>query len=242
MDKEKRTLLIVDSSATTLFYLGMLLKNLGYIVHTSTTAEDALKTMADFIPSLVIMDIALPRMNGVDLLRQMKQNLRLETVPVIVHTAKTDPVIKETCTTAGCVGYFNKPVDAEVLYRAIQSAIEAPRQYIRIDTLLKAEINEASGVDGASRTEDVTTISEGGLYIKTLANVPVGTVLSLRLYVGDRIIASKAIVLYSSGKIGGQHKVPGMGMQFQDISPEDRAFLRDFIKGQVTKNLKPKKN
>ncbi len=238
MDREKRSLLIVDSSATYLFYMGMLLKRLEYTVRTSTTAEDALRAMADSLPSLVITDTALPRMNGVMLLRQMKRDPRLKAVPVIVHTSDRDPAVKEACTSTGCAGYFAKPAEPDALYRAIQAATEyVPRQTIRIDTSLKAEVGVGSAPGRAARMEEVTSLSEGGLYIMTLAPEPVNTVIPLRILIGNRRVPAKAVVLYSSVKTGGQHKVPGMGMKFVDISPEDKAFVLDFIKEQITKGL-----
>lgn len=237
MDREKRSLLVVDSSATYLFYMGMLLKRLDYTVRTSTTAEDALRTMADSLPSLVIIDTALPRMNGVMLLKHMKRDPRLKAVPVIVHTSERDPAVKEACTSTGCAGYLPKPADPDALYRAIQAATEsAPRQSIRIDASLRVDVGD--GVSGrAVRREYVTELSEGGLYIRSLTPEPVNAVIPLRILIGDRGVSAKAVVLYSSVKTGGQHKVPGMGVKFVDISREDKEFVRDFIKEQITKGL-----
>lgn len=238
MDREKRTLLVVDGSATHLFSMGMLLRRLEYAVRTAMGAEAALQTMTDALPSLVITDTALPGMNGIDLLKRMKQDARLKAVPVIVHTSESDPVVQETCMAAGCAAYFKKPADLDALYRAVETATaSAPRRTIRIDTHLKVVVGDGTAFGGAVRTEFVTALSDGGLYIQSLAPEPVNTVIPLTLFIRDREVKATAAVLYSSPTAGGQHKVPGMGMKFVSISPEDKRFVQAFIQEQVTKDL-----
>lgn len=238
MDREKRSLLVVDGSATYLFYMGMLLRRLEYTVHSLTTAEDALQTMAGFLPALVITDIALPKMNGISMLKQMKQSSRLKKIPVIIHTSENDPSLKEICMSAGCASYIRKPSDPDTLYKAIQAATEStPRQSIRIDTSLNVEVGDGAAQGGAVRMEEVTALSEGGLYIKTSTPEPVHTVIRLKIFVRNREIKATAAVQYGSTKAGGQHKVPGMGMKFVSISPEDKAFIREFIKEQIEQGL-----
>ena len=87
------------------------------------------------------------------------------------------------------------------------------------------------------RTEHITTISDGGLYIKTLTPEPANVILPLKIFIRNREVLVKAVVLYSSVKTGEQHKEPGMAMKFVSISPEDKAFINDFIKKQIMKDL-----
>jgi CheY-like chemotaxis protein len=194
--------------------------------------------MTESPPALVIMDTVLPKMSGIDLLKMMRQNPQLKAIPVIMQTFQADPAVKETCTLAGCAGYLNKPVDSAVLYRSIQAVIEStPRQTIRIDLSLKVLVGDESSRGGLEREEEVTTLSEGGLYIKSHVPDPVKTVMPLTLFIRSRIIKASAEVLYSSVKTGGQHKVPGMGLKFVNITEEDRKFIRNFITDRITKNL-----
>jgi CheY-like chemotaxis protein len=237
MDREKRSLLLVDGSATYLFYLAMLLKKLEYTVRTTTSAEDALQTLDASRPDLVITDAALPRMSGIDLMKQMKRDQRFKTIPVIIHTGATDPMVKETCLREGCANFLTKPAEPDTLYRSIQAATESvPRQSIRIDTSLKAELGEKSA-SAAVRAEYVTALSDGGCYVKSAAPEPVNTVIPLKIFFPSREVKVKAIVLYSSAKIGDRHPTPGMGMKFVGISQEDKTVVQDFIKQQVTKDL-----
>jgi len=234
----QRSLLIVDNSATSLFYVGMLLKKLDYAVYTAMTAEDALKTLAGAPLDLVITESSLPRMSGINMLRQMKQDPRLKTIPVIFYTADSDPAVRTACKMAGCADFLKKPIEPDALYRSIQAATEtAPRKTIRIDTSLKIEIGDASLPGGATRTETVTTISGGGIYIKTLTPEPVDTVMHLKLYIRNREVKAQAVVLNSSPIIEGEHKEPGMALKFTSISPDDKTFVQDYIKEQITRDI-----
>jgi CheY-like chemotaxis protein len=238
MDREKRSLLIVDSSATYLFYMTMLLKKFEYTVLTSTSAEDALKLLSgpDSLPAIVITDTSLSNMSGIDMIRQMRKNPQMKSIPVIIHTSEKESAAKEACMLVGCSAYFRKPADPDSLYCAIQQATEAlPRQSIRIDLSLDVDVGDKTA--GGVRREIVTTLSEGGLYIQSLAPEPVHAVVPLKLFIRNRELKLTAVVLYSSIKIGGRHKVPGMGMKFLNISPEDKVFLHDFIQEQITKGL-----
>ena len=238
MEWEKRSILVVDSSASSIFYMSMLLRDLRYAVRSAPTAEDALSAIASSAPAVVITDVVLPKMSGVELLKQIKNNVSLRFIPVIIHAANANPANRDACTQGGCSAYFMKPVEPEALYRAIQSATEAtPRQNIRIDLSLKVQVGDESSPDWMKREEEVTTLSEGGLYIKSDIPDPVYTLMPLTLFIGSRIIKVRAEVLYSSVKKGGQHKVPGMGLKFVSITKEDKEFIRSFITALITKDL-----
>jgi len=238
MDREQRPLLLVDSSATYLFYMAMLLKRLEYTVRTTTSAENALKTNSESYPALVITDTALPRMSGLELIKEMRRDSRLKAIPVIIHASEHDTSLEQACSAAGAAAYFRKPVEPDALYKSIQSVLEAtPRQHIRIITFLRVEIGDRSEPGGTSRVEYATALSEGGLYVKSLIPEPVSAVIQLKIYFRDREIRTRATVQYSSTDIGGQHKEPGMGLKFSEISEDDRTYIRKFIKDEIARGL-----
>ncbi len=211
-------------------------RKLKYTVRTATTAELALQAMNDSLPALVITEISFPGMSGMAFLQEMKQNPLLKGIPVIIHTSDCTQSTREKCMSLACVGYFNKPAEPDELYRAIQKATEStPRSMIRIETTLKVEVGEASG--GGKRVETVTSLSEGGLYIQTQKPDAVNTILPLTIFFPNRQVTVRAEVHYSSVKVGGQHKQPGMGLQFININLGDKIFIRGFIKDQISKGI-----
>lgn len=238
MDREIRTILLVDSSASILFYLGLLLKRLEYKVETARNAEDALLMLGKNPPSIVITEISLPKMSGINLLKYMKDKTQWKAIPVVVLTSEIDPGIRDTCMRLGCAAYLGKPVEPDALYRTLQAVSESlPRKNIRLATSLKVIVGDGAVMGGVARTEYATALSEGGLYVRTLYPQPQNASTPVRLYLPDREITAKAVVLYSYTLAGGPFKEPGMGMKFVEISDADRGAIREFIRDQLTKDI-----
>jgi len=239
-DREIRTILLVDSSASILFYLSMLLKRLEYKVASARSAEDALRMMEDSVPSLILTEIDLPRMSGVEFLKKIKGTARFKAIPVVILTSEKDPGMKAACTREGCAAYLSKPAEPDALYRTLQSVSESmPRTHIRLSASLTVIVGDDSAIGGTKRTEYATAISEGGLYIRTLYPQPRNAVTPLVIFINDRKIRAKAVVLYSFAKGQGPFEEPGMGMKFVEISDADRALIRDFIREQLTRDITP---
>jgi len=228
-EKKKKFVLVVDNNARDSFKTGMMLQNFGYSVTTVKTAEEALEFISIAVPSLIVMELVLPGMNGIDLLKRIRKEPSLVKMPVIVQTALPDITVQDKCYEAGCTLYLKKPVDAESLYRAVQEAIEPiPRQNVRIPTFLRASV-DGSGT-GA---EFVTVISNRGMFVKTLHPRPKGTDHTVSFILNKKIIKVEAQVLYSYGFGEGPAKDPGMGMKFVTISPEDLALVQAYIEENV---------
>jgi CheY-like chemotaxis protein len=238
MNRKARSILLVDSSASLLFYLAMLLKRLEYKVMTARSAEDALRMMEEGLPSIVVTEISLLQMSGVDLLKQIKNNARFNVVPVVVLTSEGDQMLRDTCMHMGCAAYLTKPAEPDVLYRTLQTACESvPREHIRLVTSLKVIVGDGTAMGGALRTEYATAISEGGLYVRTLYPQPRNALTPIQIFINDEVIKAKTVVLYTYNLGEGPFEEPGMGMKFEQISDADRALIRKFIKEQLTRDI-----
>jgi len=228
-EKKKKFVLLVDNNTRDSFQAGMMLQNFGYSVTTVKTAEEALEFLSIAVPSLIIMELVLPGMNGVDLLPRIRKEPSLLKIPIIVQTSIADGIIRDRCYEAGCTLYLKKPVAAEGLYRAVQEALErTPRKNVRIPTFLKASV-DGSGI-GA---EFVTVISNKGMFVKTLHPRTKGTNHGVSFILNKKIIKVEAEVLYSYGFGEGPSKDPGMGMKFVTISPEDLALIQAYIQENI---------
>ncbi len=233
---KKNFALLVDGYAKDLFATGMVLQRLGYEVYIVNTGEDGLKIIEAAMPVLVITELLLPQMSGLELLVRIKHDPKMKSMPVIVHTAGEDDKKKELCRASGCFAFLKKPVDPGTLYSAVQEATEAiPRQFIRLRTLLPAMVggNPAAGTS----TEYVTELSEGGLFVRTLHPRPINTILPVTIIIRSIPIKIKALVVHSVTLSTGLFKEPGMGMKFVEISTTDREVLRNVIKGQILKDI-----
>ena len=238
MDREVRTILVVDCSTSMQYFLSLLLKRLAYRVVTAGSGEEAIGLMNESLPSVVLTDVALPAMSGIDLLKHIKERPGCKALPVVMLTTEDDPGLKATCMRLGCTAYLHKPVEPDLLYRTIQTASEsAPRAYIRLHTSLKVIVGDGSLLGGAARTEYATALSEAGLFVSTRYPQPRNAVTPLKLFLNDREILAKALVLYSSVQGEGPAEESGMGMKFIEIADADRALLRRFIREQLTQTV-----
>lgn len=238
MARETRTLLIVDNSATTLFFWGMLLKRLEYKVVSKRNAAEALKVLEADPPAAVLTEITLSGMDGVALLKEIKGDPRFKDIPVVMLTSVTDPEVKAECERLGCAAWFGKDAEPDTLYQKLQSLIEStPRQHIRLNTSVKVVVGDGTAMGGSARTEYASAISEGGLYVRTQYPQPQNALTPVRILLEVGEVRAKAVVLYSYAKNEGPYQEPGMGLKFEEISDHDRRLIRQFINAQLTRDI-----
>jgi two-component system cell cycle response regulator DivK len=109
------TILIVEDSPVSLKLTAAVLRSEGYKVHIASTAEQALSTLRTMEPHLMLVDIRLPGMSGLELIRQVKQDSRLHQIIVVALTACTTEDDRQRAREAGCDGYLTKPIDTVTL-------------------------------------------------------------------------------------------------------------------------------
>jgi CheY-like chemotaxis protein len=236
-DQKERYIVVVDGNTKELYTAGMILQRLDYTIFTAGSAEDCLRFMETARPSAIIVELLLPKMSGMELLNRVKQDPRTKDIPVIIHTHMKDPKVEELSLVAGCATFLRKPVDPNTLFRAVQHAIEAtPRHYIRLRTCLKVLVGGGTE-DSTATSECVTALSENGIYIKTSTPHPAKSMLPITIFLADRKISVRAMVLYNVTGATGPLKEPGMGMKFVEISDQDREFIRNTIKEYLTRDL-----
>ncbi len=96
-----------------------------YQVDEYATGQAALEGLARVVPDAVLLDISLPGMDGTEVLRAMREDPKLATVPVIALTAHALREDRERFLAAGFDGYVTKPIlDERVLLEAIAGAIQ----------------------------------------------------------------------------------------------------------------------
>jgi CheY-like chemotaxis protein len=108
-------ILIVDDHPTNTKLLQFLLSSKGYEVRTAANADEALATLAHWKPRLILMDIQLPGMDGLQLTRQLKADPATSDIPIIAATAYAMKGDEERALAAGCSGYITKPIDTRQL-------------------------------------------------------------------------------------------------------------------------------
>ena len=114
------SILVVDDEPANLKLLSVLLSRQGYEVHEATTAEEALEIAAKIRPRLVLADIQLPGMDGLEMTRQLKSNPETKDTVVVAVTAFAMKGDEEKALEAGCDGYITKPIDVTSLPKVLR--------------------------------------------------------------------------------------------------------------------------
>jgi signal transduction histidine kinase/DNA-binding response OmpR family regulator len=139
------SILIVDDNETNRDLLSRRLTRDGYRVSMAIGGQAALDALADADFDLVLLDLMMPDINGLDLLKRMKADVRLRMVPVIMITASAEMDSAIHCIEAGAEDYLPKPFDPVLLRARIGASLEKKRwrdreqEYLR---RLEAHTNE----------------------------------------------------------------------------------------------------
>ncbi|WP_157263540.1 response regulator [Azohydromonas aeria] len=114
-------ILLVDDSRTELQHISELLRQAGYSVRTAENGQQALSSLAEEKPDLILMDVVLPGANGFQLTRTITRDERFADLPVIICSSKGQMTDKVWGMRQGARDYVVKPVDGAELLRKIQA-------------------------------------------------------------------------------------------------------------------------
>jgi CheY-like chemotaxis protein len=236
-NRRSRYILIVDSKTQELFSTSLLLQRFEYQVWSANTAGQALEMVAVAIPALVIADLVLPGMSGMDLFHLLRQDPRTASLPVVFLIPAGDRTAERRCRDVGAAGWISRPIQTDDLYRTVQKAIEPnPRKNIRIQTRMAVSVNNEplKCVEG----QCASILSEHGMYVQIPRPYKRNDHLSVQIQINNRTVSAEATVLYQHAYGEGPFKEPGMGLKFISIAPKDQDFIRQFIREEVTRGVK----
>jgi len=109
------TILVVDDELTVRSLLHDILDLEGYVVREAEDGPTALFDMHTRTPDLVILDVMMPRMSGIEVLKEIRQDVELARVPVLMLTAAGDDDTTWAGWSSGASTYLNKPFDHDQL-------------------------------------------------------------------------------------------------------------------------------
>jgi two-component system, sensor histidine kinase and response regulator len=113
--------LVVDADASSLETLAVALLDSGFAVRTAASGAEALAEARKRPPSLVLTEIAMPGMDGIQLCAAFRGDPGLGDVPIVLLTGgQTDPRLRERVATAGASDYLTKPIDLPRLVQVIR--------------------------------------------------------------------------------------------------------------------------
>ncbi len=119
--------LIVEDNPANMTLATFLVQAAGHTVISATDAEGGLTLARNERPDLILMDIQLPGMDGLEATRQLKRDAATRTIPVIALTALAMKGDEERIRAAGCDGYIAKPLAYRDLFAIISAQLPAAR-------------------------------------------------------------------------------------------------------------------
>ena len=117
------TILVIEDYADSRTLLSSLLRAKGYKVVEVRDGKEGLRQANRVGPDLILMDLAMPEMDGVEATRQLRQRNTLSRTPIFAISAYATADVKEDAKAAGCAEVFAKPLDVESLLGRIKATI-----------------------------------------------------------------------------------------------------------------------
>ncbi|MBP1468500.1 PAS domain S-box protein [Candidatus Chloroploca sp. M-50] len=113
-------ILLAEDMETNIMIISDYLESLGYAIITAANGQQAIERAQEHVPDLILMDIQMPVMDGLEATRRLRADARFATVPIIAITALTMTGDRERCLEAGATDYISKPIKLKQLGEMIQ--------------------------------------------------------------------------------------------------------------------------
>jgi CheY-like chemotaxis protein len=118
-DAPQPLILVVDDEPDILTLHRMVLEQAGFQVVTAGNGVDAIQKAIDFSPDVIVLDVMMPRMNGYQVCRLLKNDRRTAAIPIIICTVKSLKTEKLYAYTSGADEYLVKPFEKEKLVKLV---------------------------------------------------------------------------------------------------------------------------
>jgi CheY-like chemotaxis protein len=126
--RRKETFLVVEDFEDSRFMMRRLLEMAGHNVIEATDGEQAVKVALQEHPDLILMDLSLPKLDGLAATRRIRERRDFEDVPIVAVSAHDGTESREAALEAGCNEYVTKPVDFDRLNELIDRFLKSKRR------------------------------------------------------------------------------------------------------------------
>jgi two-component system cell cycle response regulator DivK len=119
------TILIVEDNEKNMKLARDILKAKGYATLEAVTGEEGVRLAKEKVPDLVLMDIQLPGINGIEAFRQIRGDTKTARIPVVALTASVTPTDRSEINAAGFDAFIGKPISLKEFVETVKRLIEA---------------------------------------------------------------------------------------------------------------------
>jgi two-component system, cell cycle response regulator DivK len=115
-----KNILVVEDNEKNLYLISFILEKMGHKVIAARTGEEGVELALQERPDLILMDIQLPGINGLETTRRIRASKKSGDVPIIALTSYALVGDREQALSAGCTGYIEKPINPETIMGEIE--------------------------------------------------------------------------------------------------------------------------
>lgn len=123
------TILVVDDEPFNFDVIDLYLKGLDYSLHYASSGESALDCLQGYNPDLILLDVMMPGMDGIEVCKRIKSHQHWRLVPIMVVTALTSREDLARCLDAGADDFISKPLNRSELRARVNSMLRIKRQF-----------------------------------------------------------------------------------------------------------------
>ncbi|HEX3054173.1 MAG TPA: response regulator, partial [Aggregatilineaceae bacterium] len=139
-------ILVIDDDINLLQMVRLMLQRVGHTVETSNDGAEGITLAAKMQPDLAIIDVMMPGLSGYDVVRKLREDPVTQRVPIIILTARSQPMDKHMALEAGANAFLSKPVTAQELTDRVDAVLKAGVNY-RVHTGLLTEPSHRKPVE-----------------------------------------------------------------------------------------------
>ncbi len=165
------SVLIIDDEPDNFDVIETLLSEQDYQLHYAANGQEAIATLDTFNPDLILLDVMMPGIDGIEVCRQIKAISKWQAIPIIMVTALSSKSDLAHCLTAGADDFISKPVNGIELRARVNSMLRIKQQYDNIQNLsqiqentiniLESTLNELRGNLASSLSHELNTPLNG---------------------------------------------------------------------------------
>jgi len=119
----RKKILLVDDAETILMMERMILNKAGYELLTAKDGQEAVTKAVAERPDLILMDVVMPKLNGFEACKQLREHATTKTIPIIMVTTRGEAQSVEVGFESGCDDYITKPINSLEVLSKVKSAL-----------------------------------------------------------------------------------------------------------------------
>lgn len=201
----------------------------GCEIFTATTGTEALTVVSKERPDLVVLDLSLPEMDGLEVLKRIRANEQLHGIKIIIASVSGEEEDIKNCKEAGCDAYLTKPVTQRVLLDTAARILGIPQ---RVDIRIWIEMQVEGSKDGDKFYGQSDNISIGGIYVRCEKEFVIGAHINLCFTLPDEDDSLSTV-----GELLRIEKLPpiegkstfGLAFRFVQITEKARNQIKTLI-------------